>query len=146
MKYYYALTIVLLFCLSSCEVGPEPIQYNYDECAYCKMKISDVRFGAEIVTKKGKIHKYDSAECLVRTYNEDQKKDFAYIIVTDFSRPHNLIDAASATFLISKNQPSPMGGDLSAYEDREMAQSIHAEKGGRLLSFEELVKEYQENY
>lgn len=140
------MTAFLLLILASCNVEPEPINYNYDECTYCKMKISDTRFGAEMVTSKGKIHKYDSAECLVRTYIENEKKDYAFILVTDYSQPNNLIDASTVTFLISKNQPSPMGGNLSVYEDKTLAESILSEKEGKLLTFEELVKEYIEIY
>lgn len=140
------MTALLILILASCNVEPEPINYNYDECTYCKMKISDTRFGAEMVTPKGKIHKYDSAECLVRTYIENEKKDYAFILVTDYSQPNNLIDASTVTFLISKNQPSPMGGNLSVYEDKTLAESILSEKGGKLLTFEELVKEYIEIY
>jgi len=146
MKYSNLMTAILILFLASCNVSPEAINYNHDECAYCKMKISDVRFGAEIVTSKGKIYKYDSAECLVRTYIEDEKKDFAHIIVTDYSRPHTLIEAKTAAFLISENQPSPMGGNLSAYENKEQAESTLSEKGGKLLTFKELVAEYQDIY
>ncbi len=146
MKYLKLFTASLILILASCNVSPEAINYNYDECAYCKMKISDIRFGAEIVTSKGKIHKYDSAECLVRTYIEDEKKDFAFVIVTDYSQPHKLIDAESATFMISENQPSPMGGNLSAYENKEHAEATVSEKGGKLLNFTELVNEYREIY
>jgi len=146
MKYIKLIAALLILGLGSCNIEPEPINYNYDECAFCKMKISDIRFGAEMVTSKGKIHKYDSAECLVRTYIENEKKDYAFIIVTDYSQPHNLIDASTATFLISEKQPSPMGGNLSAYENKEHAESTLSEKGGKSLTFEELVKEYTEIY
>ena len=136
----------MLLILVSCNVEPEPINYNYDECAYCKMKIADIRFGAEMVTSKGKVHKYDSVECLVRTYIENEKTKYAFIIVTDYSQPHNLIDASSATFMISEKQPSPMGGNLSAYQSKEHAEITLSEKGGKLLDFEGLVNEYRKTY
>ncbi|MDF1698439.1 MAG: nitrous oxide reductase accessory protein NosL [Saprospiraceae bacterium] len=138
----YILFVVIGMVTTSCNVEPEPINYNYDECAYCKMKIADIRFGAEIVTSKGKIYKYDSAECLVRTYIESEKKDFAFVIVTDYAQPHNLIDAEDAAFLISEKQPSPMGGNLSAYSNQEIAQQTLLEKGGKVLSFSQLINEY----
>jgi len=146
MRYISLLAIVLACTLTSCEVKPVPINYNHDECAYCKMKISDIRFGAEIVTKKGKVHKFDSAECLVRTYIEDDKPDFAYVIVTDYARPHTLIDAEDATFYISENQPSPMGGNLSAYEHKKHAEIALEEKGGKVLDFQDLLAEYRSIY
>jgi len=137
---------ILLFLVAlmvSCSIQPEPINYNEDECAYCKMKISDVRFGAELVSSKGKIFKYDSAECLVRTYIENDKPDYAFIMVTDYSQPKTLIDATIAHYIISENQPSPMGGFLSAYENKDLAKNVIEEKGGKSLNFENLVKEYR---
>jgi copper chaperone NosL len=146
MKYLRLLTALLFMILVSCNVEPEPINYNEDECAYCKMKISDVRFGAEIVSSKGKIFKYDSAECLVRTYIENDKHDYAFIMVTDYSQPKTLIDATTACYFISENQPSPMGGFLSAYENKDFVKNILEEKGGKSLDFENLVNEYRERY
>jgi len=143
MKDLLALYVLLVFTLMSCELKPEPINYNNDECAYCKMQISDVRFGAEMVTSKGKIYKYDSAECLVDTYIREDNPDYAYIMVTDYANPRTLIDAVSASYLISANQPSPMGGNLSAYQSEQTARQALEEKGGKLLSFDELLNEYK---
>ena len=50
--------------LSSCSTEPEPIRIGKDNCQFCKMTISDKRFGAEIVTKKSKIFKFDDQHCL----------------------------------------------------------------------------------
>lgn len=146
MKNSYLIFAILLTILSSCSIEPEPINYNYDECTYCKMKISDSRFGAEMITSKGKVHKYDSAECLVRTYIEDEKKEYAYILVTNYAEPHSLIHAKKALFLISENQPSPMGGNLSSYENGTQAEYTLSQKGGKILNFDDLVKEYIDTY
>ena len=129
MKHLLLLSFLISFALVSCQPKPEAISYNHDECAYCKMKISDTKFGAEIVTSKGKIYKYDSAECLVQTYIKEENPDYAFVIVTDYSNPTSLIEASSATFLISENQPSPMGGNLSAYEFPKDATNALKEKG-----------------
>ena len=146
MKPPISMIMLIALLLASCSIEPVPIEYNHDECAYCKMKISDVRFGAELVTSKGKIYKYDSAECLVRTYIESEQKDFAHILVTDYSTPEKLIDATAANFIISQNQPSPMGGFLSAYAQKDHAVNTIKEKGGKELDFDKLVKEYKDIY
>ena len=145
MKYLVVL-ITILFSLTSCDIKPVPINYNQDECAFCKMKISDVRFGAEMVTSKGKIYKYDSAECLVRTYIENNNPDYKFVMVTDYTRPQTLIDASTATYLISENQPSPMGGNLSAYEHKNHGEFAMEEKSGKLVTFQELLDEYRSIY
>ncbi|GLR17605.1 nitrous oxide reductase accessory protein NosL [Portibacter lacus] len=135
-----------LLLFAACNVEPVAIEYNHDECAYCKMKISDVRFGAEMVTKKGKIFKFDSAECLIRSYNENSDQQYAHVIVSDYSRPHTLIDALPASFLISDQIPSPMGGNLSAYEDADNANKILKQKGGELFTFDQIVAKYKLQY
>ena len=138
------LAVLLTFSMVSCSVEPEPINYNYDECSFCKMKISDARFGAELVTTKGKIYKYDSAECLLRTFLENDPAIYAHAVVTDYLRPRTLINAFSASYFISEKQASPMGGNLSAYEKKEQAIAAKTEKGGELLSFQELLHVYKQ--
>ena len=48
------VTIFILF-LSSCSAKPEPFNYGKDICADCSMTIMDPKFGAQIITDKGKI-------------------------------------------------------------------------------------------
>ncbi len=125
--------------LLSCDIAPQEINYHQDECAFCKMKISDSRFGAELVTKKGKVYKYDSAECLFATLTENSPNDYSYILVTDFTSPGELIDAVGAAYLISPGRPSPMGGDLSAYADSEDAQNAQEKLGGLVFNFDSVL-------
>ncbi len=144
----YRIIVILVACVlsSSCEVRPEAINYNEDQCAFCKMKISDSRFGAELVTHKGKIYKYDSAECLLRTLLENDIDKYAYTMVTDHSQPQKLINAKDATYLISANLPSPMGGNLSAFEDKNVAVDIQENIGGELLDYDEIFARYKADY
>ena len=146
MKIYYLVIATVFVLISSCAVEPQPIQYNQDECAYCKMKISDPRFGAELVTSKGKVYKYDSAECLFRTYLEEKNTTYSYKLVTDFSQPNTLIPAGEAIFVISEKQPSPMGGNLSAYASKNQAINVVKEKGGDVLSFDGVLNKYRDLY
>jgi copper chaperone NosL len=138
------ILISAAFIATSCSISPVEINYNEDECAFCKMKISDRRFGAELVTTKGKVYKYDSAECLLRTLAEDERNKYRYILVTDFLQPAELIDATEATFLVSPGRPSPMGGNLSAYLNHEDAISAKEDLGGSLQNFEATLEEYSQ--
>jgi len=60
-----------IFLLLSCSTGSQPINYGKDNCDFCKMTIMDQKFGTEIVTKKGKIYKFDSDECMRNFYNKN---------------------------------------------------------------------------
>ncbi|MGB5288980.1 MAG: hypothetical protein WBN42_10875, partial [Ignavibacteriaceae bacterium] len=61
-KFSMVFLLPLLFLLASCGSKPEPINYGKDECEFCRMQISDNRYGAELVTDKGKVYKFDSIE------------------------------------------------------------------------------------
>ncbi|HEU5219058.1 MAG TPA: hypothetical protein VFU23_10390 [Gemmatimonadales bacterium] len=48
--------------------GPRPIAYGKEACAFCRMTVSDPRFGAELVTTRGRVYTFDSIECLASYY------------------------------------------------------------------------------
>lgn len=83
------------------------------------MTISDPKFGAQWVTPTGKTYNYDAVECLLWHLEEEPMEGDAYVIA--FDQPTTLIPATSATFLVAKDQPSPMGAFLSAYADNATA-------------------------
>ena len=101
--------------LISCNIKPQPIEYGVDQCAACKMIISDSRFGCELVTTKGKVFKYDAIECLIPDVLKNGTDHYQYIMVTDFYNPGNFLTSYDARFIIDPDVPSPMGGNLSAY-------------------------------
>ena len=64
-------------------------------------------------------------------------------MVNDFQEPGELIDANKATFLISKEIPSPMGEYLSAFKSKVEAENIEAENNGKLYSWNELLTRFK---
>ncbi len=137
------LGFLLMACtFIACKPEAVKIEYHKDECAYCAMKISDPKFGAELVTDKSKVYKFDSAECLF-DYMADENPDIGLILVTDFFNPHTLIDANKAMYLISENVPSPMGANLSAYASVEEVNSMQQKNGGEVYEFQDLFKQYK---
>ncbi len=73
VKINKTLAILLMGGLiSSCNTGPEPFKFGKDNCHFCKMTISDARFGAEIVTTKGKIYKFDDVKCMQGFIDQDK--------------------------------------------------------------------------
>lgn len=127
----------LMLLLVSCKPEPQAIDYGFDSCTHCKMTISDQRYGAELVTQKGKIYKFDAIECLV-DYQKNSQEQYVFQLVTDFARPGEFVNAQTAWYLRSEAMPSPMGMNLNAFENREQAEQTAAEKGGELLSWEEV--------
>ena len=135
---------LLIFAVStilfiSCNPEPTPIQYGKDNCEYCRMLISDTKYGAELITKKGKIFKYDSIECLAAYSNEIDQNEIHSMWVVNFSRPNELININDSQFLLSDNLKSPMGLYLSAYKDGEQLAEIQKQFGGKIIVWKELV-------
>jgi copper chaperone NosL len=121
--------IGLLF-LFSCTPQPSPIQYGHDQCEFCKMTIMDDRFGAELVTIKGKVHKFDDLFCMNKYYQMQQSKDadYRYILVNDYLQKGTLIDLRSAHLLKTEVLRSPMAGNIAAFSSLEKLKAFEAEK------------------
>ena len=60
--------LILLLSISCTTKEADPIKLNSDGCDFCKMKIADGKFGAELITIKGRIYKFDDMHC--RTWDE----------------------------------------------------------------------------
>jgi copper chaperone NosL len=141
------LVAMVLTLLAACQVEPKPIAYGEVNCAHCHMTVSDNRYGAELVNDKGKPFYFDSAECLAVYLQENPElaEKAAYVLVTDYTRPNELIDAQSANFLQSKELPSPMGMYLTAVSDKSTATKMQQEVGGRLLNWEQAMTAVKNN-
>ena len=130
--------------LVSCNVSPQAIDYGSDGCHFCKMTIVDKVHAAEIVTKKGKVYKFDATECMINFMNDFDASEIELYLSNNYTEPEQLIDAKKATFLISKNIPSPMGAYLSAFKNKADAEKMQSEKGGDLYSWEELLVHFKD--
>lgn len=136
------LLIIASLLLVGCQVGPQPIEYGVDGCHFCKMTIVDKVHAAEVVTKKGKIYKFDATECMINFRKEFDTSQIKLYLSNDYLEPESLIDATQATFLISENVPSPMGAFLSAFSSKEAAAEVKANKGGTLYTWDELIAHF----
>ena len=138
--------LIILILFISCSNEPKPIRFNEDECDYCRMIISDQRYGAELMTNKGKAYKFDSVECL-SAYLQEQKpgsKDVHSLLTIDFNNPEIFIDATKAWYLHSDLLKSPMGLNLSAFSDKELALTVKNVYPGELVDWQkvnEIVKD-----
>lgn len=120
----------------ACKKGPEPIQYGKDPCDFCKMTISDPKFGGEIVTQKGRVYKYDAVECMINAIKEG-RKDHAQILATPYDLPYTLKSKDSLVFVISPDIHSPMGANLAAFSNRLALDSL-LDKKASIISWDEL--------
>ncbi len=137
-----ATVILLLLFFSSCNSSTTPIALGKDNCSFCKMPISDARFGGELVTGKGKVYKFDDAHCLLSFLQsaelKDEKKTSVYFV--NFSGSHSFIPAAKALFLKSDTLRSPMNGNVAAFDNADSLQAALQKFPGAILHWEELNK------
>ncbi|HEX7356204.1 MAG TPA: nitrous oxide reductase accessory protein NosL [Ignavibacteriaceae bacterium] len=140
MKKIILFFSLMMLVISSCSKQPEQIAYGEDECEFCKMIVMDKRYGAELVTDKGKIYKFDSVECLVG-YIDNKKlneKDYSSVWVGNYSNPGNLIDASKAIYLKNDELRSPMGLNVLAVETQDQFDIIFEKDGGKKLVWKDL--------
>ncbi len=111
------LALILVSCRNATIV---PIDYGHDQCSYCSMMMIDPHYGAELLTHKGKAYKFDSVECLAAYYQSRiNQKDVKSLWVVNFRKSKSFIDASKAVYLHSLKLKSPMGLNLTAFQNRE---------------------------
>ena len=135
------LFVLLSGILYSCSIEPKPIQYGSDACSFCKMTIVQQIHGAEIVTNKGKVYKFDAVECMINFKNEMSKEQPKLFLTNHYHTPKELISAEEAAFLISENLPSPMGEYITAFKSKSAANEIQKELNGKVYSWSELLQQ-----
>ncbi|HCN04181.1 MAG TPA: hypothetical protein DIS79_01055 [Bacteroidetes bacterium] len=133
----------VIILMSGCG-SPEPraITYGQEDCHSCKMRITDRKFGAELVTSTGKTYVFDAPECMlgsVRSGKPVSKDNIHSLWVTDFVRPGTLINAQTAFYLESEMIRSPMGMNVAAF-------SIASDRDRAALSFPGSARNYDAVY
>lgn len=120
-----ATAIALLFVLctfSSCgSKGPEAVVLNKDACEFCKMTISDGRFMTELITKKGRVYKFDDLNCMLQYSAESGKAAVESFYVGNYEKQNEFIEASKAWYVADSSLKSPMGGNTAAFENKEIA-------------------------
>lgn len=131
--------------LAACSVEEVEIEYGKDDCEFCKMKIVDKKFSAEIVNEHGKAFKFDAIECMLRYIKLGMidKKSISIMLVATFTSEDKLINAGEATYIISNDIPSPMGAFLSAYPEITDAHKELKGKNGEVLDWKGLLNKFQ---
>ena len=102
---------VVLAILGACAPrGPRAIAYDAEPCDFCRMTISDARFGAEVLTGTGKQHAFDSIECLASFVAAGAPRDVRGAWVSDWNHPGTFLAVDSADFRhLVGPAGSPMG-------------------------------------
>ena len=136
-----AAFLMMLFFLSGCAPHTEPIRYGKDSCDFCRMTIMDPKFGGELVTKKGRVYKFDDELCLVRFLQSDaiKKEGIGKLALTDFSKEGGWVDATTAWVVTSADLKSPMGGNTAAFVSEAAARSFLNGRNGEVMNWNQFI-------
>lgn len=135
------LFLSLILLTTSCQVAPEPLKVGTDACSFCKMGVASTHFGAELVTKKGKIYKFDDMHCLVGFLKDKTVNivDVRNMYIVDYEEPHGLIDLQKAFLLESENLRSPMGSNIAGFVTEKQFQQNSKSSQGRAVQLKMLL-------
>ena len=138
-----ALMIASVFLLGSCSnSGPQSIALNKDACDFCKMSISDGRYMAEIITKKGRVYKFDDVSCLIKYAAEQGKDNIAQYYIGNSEKENELIDATTAWYVTHENYKSPMGGNTAAFVSKQNAEDAAAKQQTNAINWQSLNQQH----
>ncbi|MEJ8820291.1 nitrous oxide reductase accessory protein NosL [Lacibacter sp. H407] len=134
--------LLLMFGVQGCSSGPEPIRFGKDACHFCKMIITDQRFGAELITDKQKIYKFDDTHCVVSFLKSGDvsKTAIADIYLIDYSQQGQFVKATESFLFQSDALRSPMGGNVAAFTVEDSLLKFKQELNGTAVSWNELIQ------
>lgn len=125
--------IILIF--TSCSQEPVEIHIHSDQCAHCKMMISDERFATQVISPKGKAVTFDAIECMVSWQKEQADTDGYQAWVSDYNKGGSWIKASQAIYVKSEVVSSPMGASLLSFNSKEEALEHLSEYPGQIVDY-----------
>lgn len=139
-----AAIFVVPMAFWQCSTGPRPINYGQDACAFCKMTLMDKHFGAEIVTKKGKIYITDDVNCFINFLKKGEvpESEIAGRYITDYSHTGVLLEAEKAVYLRSSTLKTPMASGIAAFANLNDVDEIKSKAGGDVLTWDQVQQEF----
>lgn len=132
---------LLALLVAACGVtGPVPLAWNEATCTHCHMTLADQRFGAEIITTRGRALPFDDAGCAAKhlVTGETPANEVSSVWVIDYTRPDSLLAADSAVYVRSADFHTPMGSGVVAAPDSAAARQLATEHQGTVLTWREV--------
>ncbi|MCC6769884.1 MAG: nitrous oxide reductase accessory protein NosL [Gemmatimonadaceae bacterium] len=121
------------------EKGPRPLVVGEDSCDFCKMAISDPRFGAQVRTSTGRLVTFDAVECVAGYVGAaTDPSRIVGIWVADY-HGGSMVAADSALFVSGGSLHSPMGRQLTSFAPSISADSLVALYGGTVIRWADVL-------
>lgn len=137
-----ASAVIMLFSLGLFSCGNTeavPISLNTDQCEHCKMSISDGKFGAEVITQKGRVYKFDDLFCMLEYTKSNPETAIKTYYVHDYMQDNVLIPAQTAFYIKNGDINSPMRGNTAAFSNPEEADRNAMELNAEKTDWETII-------
>lgn len=134
--------LVLASCGDEAKADEPPkIKYGEDTCSRCNMIISEEKYAAGLVAKDGQKWVFDDVGELFLVVKDEGLND-RRAWVHDFESV-KWIDATTAYFVDAHDIMTPMGMGVVAFETREAAEKLAAEKSGTVRDWATMLVEWE---
>jgi copper chaperone NosL len=127
-----AIAAITSLFIIGCNPKSEKINFGKDNCAECKMTIMDPNFGGEIITKKGRVYKFDDTHCIAAFLERRgvELNDIYQTLFAHYDHANQFINVNAAEFVVSSRFKSPMRGNAAAFMNSMEAKKKSAEMEG----------------
>lgn len=137
-----AVAAIFIVALISCTSKPESFAYGKDFCNDCRMTIIDTKYGGEIISKKGKVYKFDDVHCLANYIKKGavKKADIAKTVFVDYNNNKNFLDVKSSFFVVSYQFKTPMSSNAASFSNKDIAVQKAKETNGIVKNWDQLYQ------
>jgi copper chaperone NosL len=108
----------------------------------------DDKFGAELVTKKGKVFKFDDIKCMTmfKVSDEGKANEYSFEIVMDYAHvadEFDLVPVKDAFYLESPEVKSPMAGNVAAFKSKAEAENFQKKWNATPLTWDQVLTHFK---
>ena len=119
---------------------PKPIRLNKDECANCKMTLTEAPFATQIATIKGRQYVFDDIRCMAEYTKENPQEEGTEFYVADFCKPESFLNVNQARLITSDSLRSPMRGNIAAFSSLDSMKIYQQRYNAKEVSWSSLIK------
>ena len=132
----------LVAALACAAPAPQAFHYDSDGCDHCRMTISNPAFAAQVVTRTGKVYRFDDPDCVVSFVSSGRvaAPDVHSIWANDHAHPDTRVRAGDAFFVVSDRIRGPMNGHMAAFASEHDAKAFQASVGGALQRWSDVSR------
>lgn len=143
MKTFIIACLALTILVSCGPNQPKPIKLNSDACEFCKMTISSGKYGAELITQKGRYYKFDDLGCMIQFAKSNKVVAYESFYVNDYLKDNTLIPAETAYFIKGGKINSPMRGNMIAFSSAQEQNNFGKKLEAQTVTWTEVYNAYK---